>query len=133
MHRIFHALAAVVLLCAPVRADEAAIRSVIAGQIEAFEADNFRKAFSYASPTIRQTFRTPRNFGAMVRQGYPMVWRPSLVKFLSLRREGGATWQDVMIRDQEGALHILEYQMIEHEKGWKINAVRQRRLEGGAT
>lgn len=131
MHRIFLTLAALVLLCLPAQADEAAIRKVITAQIEAFEADNLRRAFKFASPTIRQTFRTPRRFGEMVRQGFPMVWRPAQVNFLSLRHEGEVMWQDVMIRDQQGALHILEYQMIEMKKGWRINAVRQRKLEGG--
>lgn len=115
----------------PARADEAAIRAVIAGQIEAFQADDFVSAFEFASPTIQRVFRDPDNFGTMVRQGYPMVWRPQETKFLGVDIIGGQLWQNVLIRDQKGQLHILEYQMINSEAGWKINAVRLRQEPEG--
>ncbi|RKF14933.1 DUF4864 domain-containing protein [Roseovarius spongiae] len=107
-------------------AQEGPIREVISAQIEAFQTDDFTRAFTYASPNIRRIFGTSRNFGAMVRNGYPMVWRPKDLRFLGLARRDGALWQDVMIRDGEGRVHILEYEMIEDENGWKINAVRLR-------
>ena len=132
MRQFLLSLCSVVLFCTPARADDAAVRSVISSQIEAFEADDFAEAFTFASPTIRQIFETPENFGTMVRQGYPMVWRPAEVKFLSLDMIDGQLWQSVLIRDQNGGLHILEYQMIELENGWKINAVRMREKAGSA-
>ena len=52
-------------------------------------------AFDYASPTIRGIFGSPDRFGAMVQQGYPMVYRPSEVRYLE-RREFGEG------RDPEG-------------------------------
>ena len=67
----------------------------------------------------------------MVEQGYPMVWRPSEVNFLSIDRRGQELWQNVMVRDAEGALYILEYQMIPGEMGWLINAVRVRKATEG--
>jgi hypothetical protein len=114
----------------PLKANEA-IESVIAAQIEAFLADDFDTAFSYASPMIQGMFQTPENFGVMVREGYPMVWRPSDVEFLSLETRQGALWQDVLVRDAGGALHILEYQMVEGDEGWRINAVRVRKPGDG--
>lgn len=101
-----------------------AIETVIGAQNEAFQADDVDRAFTYASPSIRQIFRTPENFGAMVRQGYPMVWRPSEVQFLGHRERAGRLWQVLRITDGKGAVHLLEYQMIETETGWKINGVR---------
>ena len=97
---------------------------VIAGQIEAFKADDFEKAFEFASPNIQGMFRTPENFGAMVRNGYPMVWRPGRVEFLEAREIAGRLWQKVLITDEKGALHLLDYQMVEGEDGWRINAVQ---------
>lgn len=132
MRHLLVSLCAAVLLFGPARADEAAFRSVISAQIEAFQADDFVTAFTFASPTIRDLFGTPDNFGTMVRQGYPMVWRPAEVNFLSVDTIDGQLWQSVMIRDQGGVLHILEYQMIERENGWKINAVRMREAAGSA-
>lgn len=131
MRYLVFSLLAAVMIGSPARAGEAAIRSVISSQIEAFQADDFTTAFTFASPTIRQIFKTPENFGTMVRQGYPMVWRPAEMDFLSVETIDGLLWQNVMIRDQSGGLHILEYQMIELESGWKINAVRMRRAPDG--
>ena len=110
-------------LAAPVAAQNAEIEATIGAQMEAFKADDVDLAFSYASPTIRGIFRTPQNFGAMVRNGYPMVWRPSDVQFLELREIDGALWQTVQVTDAQGRVHYLGYQMIETESGWKINAV----------
>ncbi|MGR3407695.1 DUF4864 domain-containing protein [Roseovarius indicus] len=117
-------------LALPAKANED-IEKVISSQIDAFLADDFETAFTYASPMIKDIFGTPEKFGQMVRQGYPMVWRPSEVNFLSIDRRGKELWQNVMVRDAEGALYILEYQMIPGEMGWLINAVRVRKATEG--
>lgn len=111
-------------LSAPAAAQEADIRSTISSQIEAFKVDDFTTAFTFASPTIQRLFQTPSNFGAMVSQGYPMVWRPNSVQYMDLRQEGGVFFQDVLVTDGFGASHMVEYQMIETPEGWKINGVR---------
>lgn len=106
------------------QAQNAEIEGVIGAQIEAFQADDFEQAFTYASPTIRGIFGTSDRFGAMVRNGYPMVWRPEELRFLELREVAGNLWQRVMITDGAGRTHLLDYQMIQHESLWKINAVQ---------
>ena len=103
---------------------ETAIQGTIASQIEAFKADDFAQAFTFASPSIQQLFGTPERFGMMVQQGYPMVWRPGEVRYLELREIGGRLWQKVMVRDQSGQLHVLDYQMVKGKNGWKINGVQ---------
>ncbi|CUK01639.1 hypothetical protein RUE5091_02275 [Ruegeria denitrificans] len=100
------------------------IEANIAAQIKAFEADDFATAFTFASPNIQRLFQTPENFGVMVKRGYPMVWRPAEVQFLELREVAGALWQKVMIIDGAGRVHILDYQMVQMENGWKINGVQ---------
>jgi len=100
------------------------IEATITAQIEAFKADDFDQAFTYASPTIQGLFQTPENFGRMVRGGYPMVWRPSEVTYLELKETGGFQFQRVLITDADGAVHLLEYQMVELNGAWKINGVR---------
>ncbi len=106
------------------------IEGVIGSQIEAFKADDFVTAFTFASPNIRGMFLTPDNFGRMVTQGYPMVWRPATVAFLDLRLEGGLQVQRVEIVDSEGRVHQLDYYMIETENGWKINGVQLLKTQG---
>ncbi len=103
------------------------IRAVISEQIEAFKADDFARAFTYASPNIKRMFGDSVRFGRMVREGYPMVWRPSDVRFSGLSEEGGRTVQSVLVKDGSGALFIVDYDMIAEGDGWRINGVRVRR------
>lgn len=105
-------------------APDAAIRGVIGDQITAFRSDDFATAFTHASPLIRDMFGTPETFGAMVRQGYPMVHRPADIRWLPLREQAGQTIQRVMIRDAAGRVHFLDYEMIPTGNGWQINGVR---------
>ena len=130
MLRYIATAALTLMLALPAAANEE-IEGVISAQIDAFLEDDFERAFTHASPTIRRTFRTPQRFGQMVRQGYPMVWRPEEVEFLSLEQREGGLWQTVLVRDGDGALHILDYQMIELDGRWLINAVRLRRAPAG--
>ncbi|MEX0348691.1 MAG: DUF4864 domain-containing protein [Paracoccaceae bacterium] len=106
------------------QAQSGEIEANIRAQIDAFKSDDFASAFTFASPSIQRLFGTPENFGAMVRNGYPMVWRPAEIRFLELRDVAGQLWQKVMITDAAGNLHVLDYQMIELENGWKINGVQ---------
>lgn len=100
------------------------IEGVIGSQIEAFKMDDFAQAFTYAAPNIQGIFGTPENFGRMVTQGYPMVWRPADVTYLDLRQEGGRYVQTVRIEDAQGVVHFLAYAMIETADGWKIGGVQ---------
>ena len=111
---------------ATARAQEgaASVEGTILGQFDAFKADDFATAFTFASPTIKSIFGTPENFGAMVRQGYPMVHRPASVRMLEQRDVSGAVVQRVMVTDQTGATHMLDYQMLRTPEGWQINGVQ---------
>ena len=108
---------------APAEAQEADIQGVITSQIEAFKVDDFDTAFTFAAPTIQNIFRTPENFGRIGSQGYPMVWRPADVDYLELRTEGQVSVQKVIITDQKGGVHVLDYRMVETSAGWKISGV----------
>lgn len=108
----------------PVLAQSADIRATIESQIEAFQADDFEAAFGFASPSLRLLFGSSENFRSMVKRGYPMVWRPAEVRYLELADISGSLWQKVLIKDQNGAVHILGYRMLETETGWKINGVQ---------
>jgi hypothetical protein len=101
-----------------------AIQTTIQNQFNAFLQDDVATAFTFASPTIKGMFGTAEQFGQMVQQGYPMVWRPADVKYLELRNVAGNLWQRVMVTDQAGRVHMLDYQMIETPEGWQINGVQ---------
>ncbi|TYB82540.1 DUF4864 domain-containing protein [Maritimibacter fusiformis] len=136
MKQIILICAMAIALAFPINADEGeagGIRAVITDQFAAFEADDFAAAFGLASPGIQRVFQTPESFAAMVRNGYPMVHRNAEVRFLELREVDGRLWQKVMVRDRAGALHVLDYEMIEHGGDWRIGAVQYlRQPEVGA-
>lgn len=112
------------LLAGPALANPADWRGVITRQIEAFRADDFATAFTYASPAIKGIFGTPEVFGQMVRQGYPMVHRPQSMRFLDAEELGGRQMQKLLITDAAGVSYLALYEMIETPEGWKINGVR---------
>lgn len=97
---------------------------VIQRQLDAFLADDFARAFTFASPNIKGIFQTPDNFGAMVKRGYPMVWRPADVTFGKSETRGSRVLQTVIIADQAGRIHALEYEMMPVGDSWQINGVR---------
>lgn len=107
-----------------VQAQGADIQSTIGNQIEAFQADDFETAFDFASPNLQQLFGSSENFRSMVTRGYPMVWKPAEVRYLELAEVGGSFFQKVLIKDQDGIVHILGYRMLETDMGWKINGVQ---------
>lgn len=123
MRRIVVGMIFVVLASLPARAQSEAVQSVIQQQVEAFQANDNARAFSFASPSLQQMFRTSDNFVAMVQRGYPMVWRPSDVEFSSLRSERGRQFQTVIFTDQQGGRHALEYELSDAEGDWRIYSV----------
>lgn len=124
MRTIFLAAAFVATSAFGALAQDTEIRGVISEQFEAFKADDFAKAFTFASPALQSFFMTSENFGRMVTQGYPMVWRPADVAYLELREQDGTFWQKVEIKDAQGRLHYLEYRMQRTQAGWRISGVQ---------
>ena len=124
MRKFILAIAFWVAAALPVWAEGKAIETTIRAQITALQADDFDRAFTYASPTIQQIFRAPEVFWRMVRQGYPMVYRPSAIEFLELASVEGYYWQKVQIRDGQGRYHLMAYQMVQLDGVWRINGVQ---------
>lgn len=122
--RMLGALMLAVMSVTGAAAQSTEIEGTINSQFEAFKADDFATAFTYATPSLQQLFQSPQNFQRMVTQGYPMVWRPAEVRYLELRKRGGSMWQKVQITDAKGFTHILDYKMEETDLGWRIGAVQ---------
>ena len=103
---------------------EPRIEDTIQRQMDAFLTDDFSAAFGFAGPNIRSLFGTAENFGAMVKQGYPMVWRPAEVTFGDLRSISGGLYQTVIVRDADGAFHYLDYRLEQIDGQWRIAGVQ---------
>lgn len=106
----------------PVSVAEArAARTLVSAQLEAFASDDAKRAFSYAAPAIREMFGTPERFLAMVRAGYPVVYRPAAVTFLIPLRVDGELFQGVHLTDAAGALWLATYRLERQTDGsWRI-------------
>ncbi len=105
-------------------ADQAAVRGVIEAQLQAFQRGDGVDAFSHASPTIRRKFQTAKSFVAMVRSGYPAVYRPRSVEFLEAVVERGSPLQVMRFEGPDGAIMMALYFMEQQPDGsWRINGV----------
>jgi ABC-type transporter MlaC component len=101
-----------------------AFRTVIEAQLEAFQRDDGNAAFAHASPMIKDMFRTPDTFMAMVVRGYPQVYRPRSVDFGATTVYRGQPAQIVYLVGPDGEPVIAYYQMQQQPDGtWKINGV----------
>jgi alpha-D-ribose 1-methylphosphonate 5-triphosphate diphosphatase PhnM len=100
------------------------IEKVIDQQLQAFQADDFKAAFEFAAPSIQKKFGTPEKFGFAVIHGYPMVWRPTEVQYIGVEQYTGQALQKVMITDRHKTLHLLIYQMLPLDQGWRIGGVQ---------
>jgi hypothetical protein len=112
-------------------ADARAVRDVVAAQLDAFARDDAERAFSYAAPAIRTMFGTPERFVAMVRAGYPAVYRAAGATFLVPLRDGAAILQGVHLTDSAGALWLATYRLERQRDGaWRIQGCDVRPASG---
>lgn len=103
-------------------ADEQAVRATVQGQLAAFAADDANKAFSYAAPNVREAVGTAANFMAMVRNGYPVVYRPASVAFLKPDMKDGQVIQRVQMVDTRGDAWLAVYTLERAGKSWLISS-----------
>ena len=105
----------------PTSADWQEIRSVIERQLDAFQRDDEVTAFSYASPRIRDQFKTPANFMQMVRTSYQAVYRPRAVKFLEPAVIEDDIIQALQVVAPDGTVMVALYTMQRQPDGsWRI-------------
>lgn len=102
--------------------DVTSIQAVISDQLEAFQADDGVRAFSFASPSIRAIFGTPDRFMQMVRTGYRPVYRPREVEFGRVIDLQGKPTQVVTLVGPDGRVVAAYYQMERQPDGiWRID------------
>ena len=116
------------LLSTLVFADESEIvmkevRNTISSQIEAFKESNIKKAYTFAAPNIQAQFPNPDVFGLMVRNGYPVIWRPKNFKFTKFQDLGNKAIQRVLFQSYDGSLDTYDYILEKYDDLWKIAGV----------
>ena len=104
-------------------ADEKNVRAVVQAQLQAFAKDDAVKAFSYAAPNIQQALGSASRFMAMVRQNYPVVYRPASVAFLKPEGSDDDVVQRVQMTDASGNSWLAVYSLQRQKsKSWRITA-----------
>lgn len=102
-------------------ADARAVRTMVEAQLKALANAQGDKAFSYASPVIRQQFGEAEVFMAMVRQRYAMLIRPTAISYFRAEGGDGVATQDVQFRDAQGRLWRAVYELERQpDKRWRI-------------
>lgn len=115
-------------------ADARAVRKVIEAQLAAFADDDAERAFSFAAPSIRESFGSADKFMTMVRKGYPVVYRPTSVRFLEPVLDGGTLLQRVRMTDDIGVPWMVVYSLErQDDKSWRIAACVAARGDGRMT
>ncbi len=84
-------------------------RAVVQAQLDAFAADDARRAFLLASPGARKNLGSPDNFINLVRKRYAVVYRPASVAFLKPQWIDGAVVLGVQMTDTQGAAWLATY------------------------
>ena len=98
-----------------------AVQLIVRAQLDAFAADDAKRAYSYAAANIQQMFGTADNFMEMVRTTYPVVYRPASVTFLTPKPQGKVVVQPVHMADGQGATWIAVYRLEQQkDKSWRI-------------
>ena len=101
--------------------EENEIKSIVNQQLEAFKNDDFEKAYSFASPTIKKMFSSPEVFRKMVIGGYQAVYRPQSIKIGSVEIIKGVATLKVYLVDPNGEFVTANYLMEKQEDGeWLI-------------
>jgi len=134
-------LATLAAIAAPLRAaedvtpaDAKAVRALIEAQLAAFASDDADRAFSFAAPAIQTQFGSAERFLAMVRQSYPVVYRPASVAFLQPEWIDGKLIQRVQMADAAGAPWMVVYELArQSDRSWRIAACVAGRAQGRST
>ena len=102
--------------------EENEIKFIVNQQLEAFQDDDFEKAYSFASPTIKKMFSSPEVFRKMVIGGYQAVYRPQSIKMGSVEIIKGVTTLKVYLVDPNGEFVTANYLMEKQGNGeWLIS------------
>lgn len=137
MRTFLSALSGLLLLAGPAFADEAAdaasVHKIIDAQIDAFRADDGAAAYSLAAPRLQEIFPSADVFMAMVKAGYPPVYRPKSVTFGRMKEIPGGYAQEVFLTGPEGGSYTALYALERQPDGsWRISGCKLLKATGQA-
>jgi hypothetical protein len=128
MRFLMSILVALILASVPIRAEtlppeqKTVVEGVITSQLQAFSRDDAAGAYSFAAPLIQNIFPNSDTFMAMVKRGYPPVYRHESVQFgESFTDQLGRPAQRVTLTTADGKRYEAIYTMeLQPDGTWKI-------------
>jgi hypothetical protein len=108
---------------------KAELAQVVQSQLLAFRKDDFPKAYTYAGSRVHSEMPLPA-FERMVRKGYPFIAQSRAVQFGVILDNGEEAVVNVGILDAAGRTHHYQYFLKLELTGWKINGVKEAKIEG---
>ena len=110
----------------PVKAE---IVAVIEGQLAAFRAGDFGKAYTFASQPIREMFPLAE-FQNMVSSGYPIIVKSVKADFGICLDNGYEASVFVRIEGPDGKSKEYQYALTREPIGWRITGVTEPEARG---
>ncbi len=96
--------------------------TVIKSQMAAFQRDDGKAAFSFASPDVQDQFGSPEAFLAEFADIYRPVYRPRSVTFLNLAYSRGRLVQRVLLQGPKGKTVVALFPMVRAADGsWRVD------------
>ena len=98
------------------------VRAVIETQLQAFADDDADRAFEANTPGVREAIGSAGHFLALVRGGYPMIFRPTSISFMQPEQRGDAVLQLAEIVDAQGKSWLALFSLEQQPDGsWRIS------------
>ncbi len=96
--------------------------SVIKNQLAAFQRDDGKAAFAYASPDVQDQFGSPEAYLDKFAHAYKAVYRPKHVTFLNLAYSRGRLVQRALVVGPDGGAVVALFPMVRMADGsWRVD------------
>jgi hypothetical protein len=96
--------------------------AVVEGQLAAFRANDFDKAYGFAAQGLRQQF-TVEQFTVMITRGYPMILHNERAEFGLPQDDGTNAVLSVQVFTAGNHSAAYRYLLVKESAGWRITGV----------
>ena len=108
-----------------------ALSAVIEGQLAAFRAEDYAKAYTFAAAEIQGMFSKER-FEEMVKTGYPVIAHSTTAELGLAIDSGDEAVVSVKVTNGEKKSVTYQYHLIKEKGAWRIGGVSEVQASSGA-
>ena len=105
------------------------LTAVIDGQLAAFRAGDYPKAYTFAAGGIKEMFPV-ENFEMMVKTAYPLIAGSAKAEYGLAFDTGEDAVVNVTVEDAKGQRAQYQYTLSKEKGAWKITGVVEQKPEG---